>query len=387
MIEKGLIMEKIVDIIEAMAHEKNISVESAVGAFKEALIKTAKRCTTYSSAFEATVDMDVKDYSVEQVITIVKEDDERLEEEPDAVISLKEAQEEYGEDLELGDQLRSPFILEDHGRTASFNLFKELQYHIQRQVEQDLFEKYRDKVNTVMIGTVNRVDDDDNTFVEIGELKGLLSQRNRIKGEKFKRGDTIKALLRFVSIDPEMGMFLELTRTSPKFLEKLMAKEVPEIEDESVVIMASARIPGQRAKLALKTDFPNIDPIGAAVGVRGTRINAVSSELDGENIDCVDYSPIPEVFITRALSPAIAQSVKITSTTEKKAVVNITGDQKAKAIGKSGINIRLASMLTGYTIELNEIEGVTDRTGESSGNMPSEAEKTKNTDALADLFK
>ena len=380
-------MEKIVDIIEAMAHEKSITVESAVDAFKEALIKTAKRCTTYSSAFEATVDMDVRDYSVEQVITIVKDDDERLESEPDAVLSLKEAQEEYGEDLELGDQLRSPFVLEDHGRTASFNLFKELQYHIQRQVEQDLFEKYRSKVNTVMIGTVNRVDDDDNTFVEIGELKGLLSQRNRIKGEKFKRGDTIKALLRFVSIDPEMGMFLELTRTSPKFLEKLMAKEVPEIEDESVVIMASARIPGQRAKLALKTDFPNIDPIGAAVGVKGTRINAVSSELDGENIDCVDYSPIPEVFITRALSPAIAQSVKITSTTEKKAVVNITSDQKAKAIGKSGINIRLASMLTGYTIELNEIEGVTDRTGESSGNMPSEVEKTKNTDALADLFK
>jgi len=380
-------MEKIVDIIEAMAHEKNISMESAVDAFKEALIKTAKRCTTPSSVFEAMVDMDVKDYTVEQVITIVNDDDERLETEPDAVISLSEAQAEYGEDLELGDQLRTPFILEEHGRTASFNLFKELQYHIQRQVEQDLFEKYKNRVNTVMIGTVNRVDDDENTFVEIGELKGLLSQRNRIKGEKFKRGDTIKALLRFVSIDPEMGMFLELTRTSPKFLEKLMEKEVPEIEDGSVQIMASARIPGQRAKLALKTDFPNIDPIGAAVGVKGTRINAVSAELNGENIDCVDYSPIPEVFITRALSPAIAQSVKITSTSEKKAVVNITSDQKAKAIGKSGINIRLASMLTGYTIELNEIEGVTDRTGESSGNMPSETEKTKNTDALADLFK
>ncbi|CAA6827445.1 MAG: Transcription termination protein NusA [uncultured Sulfurovum sp.] len=387
MIEKGYFMEKIVDIIEAMAHEKNISLDSAVDAFKEALIKTAKRCTTYTSAFEATVDMDVRDYSVEQVITIVKDDDERLETEPDAVMSLEEAQEEYGEDLELGDQLRSPFVLEDHGRTASFNLFKELQYHIQRQVEQDLFTKYKDKVNTVMIGTVNRVDDDDNTFVEIGELKGLLSQRNRIKGEKFKRGDTVKALLRFVSIDPEMGMFLELTRTAPKFLEKLMAKEVPEIEDESVQIMASSRIPGQRAKLALKTDFPNIDPIGAAVGVKGTRINAVSSELNGENIDCVDYSPIPEVFITRALSPAIAQSVKVTSTTEKKAIVNITSDQKAKAIGKAGINIRLASMLTGYTIELNEVEGVTDRTGESSGNMIPETEKTTNTDALADLFK
>ncbi len=379
-------MEKIIDIIEAMAHEKNISLESAVDAFKEAIIKTAKRCTSATSEFEVTIDMGKKDYTVEQIITIVNDDDERLKSKPDAVMSLSEAQEEYGADLEVGDQLRSPFILEEYGRTASFNLYKELQYHVQRQVEHDLFEKYKEKVNTIMIGIVNRVDDNENTFVEIGELKGLLSQRNRIKGEKFKKGDTIKALLRYVSIDPEMGMFLELTRTSPKFLERLMAKEVPEIEDGSVQIMASARIPGQRAKIALKTDFPNIDPIGAAVGVKGVRINAVSAELNGENIDCVEYSPIPEVFITRALSPAIAQSVKVIKGKEKKAIVSITSDQKAKAIGKSGINIRLASMLTGYAIELNEIEGVTDRRGDSSGDTQ-KIEKTTSTDALADLFK
>ncbi len=380
-------MEKIVDIIEAMAHEKNISLESAVDAFKEALIKTAKRCTTYSSHFEATVDMDVKDYTVEQIVLIVKDDDERFTTQPDSVISLEEAHELYGSDLELGDELRSPFILEEHGRTASFNLFKELQYHIQRQVEEDLFEKYREKVGQIMIGTVNRVDEKENTFIEIGELKGLLSQRNRIKGEKFKRGDTVKALLRYVNIDPEMGMFLEMTRTSPKFLEKLMEKEVPEIGDGSVVIVASSRIPGQRAKIALKTDFPNIDPIGAAVGVKGVRINAVSRELSSENIDCIDYSPIPEVFITRSLSPAIVQSVKITSPKEKKVIVNITSDQKAKAMGRSGINIRLASMLTGYNIELNEIEGITDRTNNSSENNHQEIKKTTNTDALADLFK
>ncbi len=380
-------MEKIVDIIEAMAHEKNISLESAVDAFKEALVKTAKRCTTYTSHFEATVDITQRDYSVEQIVIIAKDNDERFETEADAVISLEEAHELYGSDLELGDELRSPFILEEHGRTASFNLFKELQYHIQRQVEQDLFEKYRNKVGQVMIGTVNRVDEQDNTFIEIGELKGLLSQRNRIKGEKFKRGDTVKALLRYVSIDPEMGMFLELTRTAPKFLEKLMEKEVPEIADESVLIVASARIPGQRAKIALRTDFPNIDPIGAAVGVKGIRINAVSAELNGENIDCIDHSPIPEVFITRSLSPAIVQSVKITSSKDKKVMVNITSDQKAKAIGRSGINIRLASMLTGYTIELNEIEGITERAKENSGNKNTEIEKTTNTDALADLFK
>jgi len=378
-------MEKIVDIIEAMAHEKNITLESAIDAFKEALIKTAKRCTTPSSHFEATVDMNKKDYRVEQIITVAPDDDERFEKAPDSVISLQEAQEEYGADIEIGDELRSEFVLEEYGRTASYNLFRELQYHIQRRVEHDLFEKYREKVGTIMIGTVNRIDDNDNTFVEIGELKGILSQRNRIKGEKFKIGDTVKALLRYVSIDPEMGMFLELTRTAPKFLEKLMAKEVPEIADGSVEIVASARIPGQRAKLALKTEYPNIDPIGAAVGVKGVRINAVSKELAGENIDCVEYSPIPEVFITRALSPAIVQSIRITNTKKKKAVVNITNDQKAKAIGKSGINIRLASMLTGYTIELNEIEGITQRKSDSKSN--NEVEKTTNTDALADLFK
>ncbi len=380
-------MEKIVDIIEAMAHEKNISLESAVDAFKEALVKTAKRCTSFSSDFKATVDMDIRDYHVEQIITVVKDNDERIKDMPDAVISLSKAQEEYGSDIELGDELRSDFILESHGRTASHNLFRELQYHIQRQVEQDLFEKYRNKVGMVMFGTVNRIDNKENTFIEIGELKGILSQRNRIKGEKFKIGETVKALLRYVSIDPEFGMFLELTRTSPKFLEKLMEKEVPEIADESVEIVVTARIPGQRAKIALKTDFPNIDPIGAAVGVKGVRINAVSNELDGENIDCIDYSPIPEVFITRALSPAIIQSLKITDKKEKKVLINITSDQKAKAIGRSGINIRLASMLTGYTIELNEIEGITDRTGEHSGKSSSEPEKTTNTDALANLFK
>jgi N utilization substance protein A len=379
-------MEKIVDIIEAMAHEKNISLESAIDAFKEALIKTAKKCTSYSSHFEANVDMEKKDYSIEQIITVVKDDDERFKTEPDSVITLEEAREEYGEDIDLGDELRSTFVLEEHGRTASHNLFRELQYHIQRRVEQNLFEKYREKVGSILIGTVNRIDDKDNTFIEIGELKGILSQRNRIKGEKFKLGDTVKSLLRFVSIDRELGMFLELTRTAPKFLEKLMEKEVPEISDNTVEIVASSRIPGQRAKLALKTEFTNIDPIGAAVGVKGTRINSVSRELSGENIDCVEHSPIPEVFITRSLSPAIVQSVKITDRKNKKALVNITSDQKAKAIGKSGINIRLASMLTNYTIELNEIEGVTQRTSSSSSHQPKE-EKTTNTDALADLFK
>ncbi len=387
-------MEKILDIVEAIAHEKSISKEHAVEAFQEALINTAKKLTSYTSTFEALIDNDTKTYTVNKVITVVADNDPQLfvevgrepnikEVESDSFIPLSEAK-EFDESIELGDQLKEEFILEDHGRTASANLFRELEYHLQRRIEQDLFEKYREKVGTVMLGTVNRVDADDNTHVEIGELKGVMSLRNRIKGETYKRGDTIRALLRYVSVDPEYGLFLELTRTSPKFLESLMASEVPEIDDGLVEIVNAARIPGERAKIALKTEQMNIDPIGAAVGVKGVRINAVSEELNSENIDCIEFSPIPEVFITRALSPAITQSIKVNAD-DKKAIINITGDQKAKAIGKSGINIRLASMLTGYTIELNEVEGVAERQVDSSDTT--EVAKTTDTSALADLFK
>ena len=386
-------MEKILDIIEAIAHEKNISKEHAQAAFIDALKNTAKKLTTFTSDFEVIMDEDTKTYNVNKVITVVADNDEQLmievgkegnkEKVPsDAFISLSEAK-EFDDSLEIGDQLKEEFILEEHGRTASANLFKELEYHVQRRIEQDLFEKYREKVGSVMLGTVNRVDADDNTYVEIGELKGVMSLRNRIKGETYKRGDSIRALLRFVSVDPQYGLFLELTRTSPKFLEALMASEVPEIADGVVEIVNAARIPGERAKIALKTEQMNVDPIGAAVGVKGVRINAVSEELNGENIDCIEYSPIPEVFITRALSPAITQSIKVDAA-EKKAIINITGDQKAKAIGKSGINIRLASMLTGYTIELNEVEGVAERQVDSS---EPEVAKTTDTTALSDLFK
>ena len=386
-------MEKILDIIEAIAHEKNISKEHALEAFTEAIKNTAKKLTSYTSNFEVIINNDTKTYSVNKVITVVADGDAKLftevgrepnieTVESDAFISLSEAK-EFDDSIELGDELKEEFVLEDHGRTASANLFRELEYHVQRRIEQDLFEKYREKVGTVMLGTVNRVDADDNTHVEIGELKGIMTLRNRIKGETYKRGDSIRALLRYVSVDPQYGLFLELTRTSPKFLESLMASEVPEIDDGVVEIVNAARIPGERAKIALKTEQMNVDPIGAAVGVKGVRINAVSQELNGENIDCIDYSPIPEVFITRSLSPAITQSIKVDAT-EKKAMVNITSDQKAKAIGKSGINIRLASMLTGYTIELNEVEGIAERQVDSS---EPEVAKTTDTTALSDLFK
>ncbi len=376
-------MEKILDIVEAIALEKGISTEEAIDGFKEALINTAKRVTNNPNGnFEVVIDRDKKIYNLYKIVSVIDDSIEIAPEDIDSFLNLIQAK-EYDDSIEVGDKLKSEIVLEDYGRTASSFLFKELEYHIQRRIEKSIFESYKAKIGTILIGTVNRVDTNNNTFIEIGELKGLLTQRNRIKGEKFKRGDTIKALLRYVSIDPEYGLILELTRTAPKFLEKLMAKEVIEIEDGTVEIINSARIPGERAKISLKTDHMNIDAIGAAVGVKGVRINSVSKELSNENIDCLEYSPIPEVYITRALSPAIIKSVKIDG---KKAIINITGDQKAKAIGKNGINIRLASMLTGFNIELNEVAGISDRSAQTKLKEFKDNQKTKDTSALADLF-
>jgi len=377
-------MEKVNAIIEAIAHDKDISPKSAREAFKEALIRTAQRLEGRECKFEIADDEANDKIEIYRVLTVVSDDDERLEQNPEIYINLEDAK-EYG-DVEIGDEIRLEFDLEEYGATGASNLYKELEYHLQRHIEQDLFEGYKKKVGSIISGVVTRVDEDDNTYVEIGELRGILTLRNRIKGEKFKVGDSVKALLKFVKVEPKIGMFLELTRTAPKFLEELMKKEVPEIEDGYVEIVSSARIPGDRAKVALTTDRTNIDPVGAAVGTNGVRINAVSRELNGENIDCIEYSPIPEVYISRALSPAVVKSVKIVSNKEgeKKAIVDVTSDQKAKAIGKSGINIRLASMLTKYAIELNDVEGTTltsDTTKEDS------LTKTTDTSALEDLFK
>lgn len=376
-------MEKVNAIVEAIAHDKNISVKSAKEAFKAALINTAKRLEGRECAFEVVDNEKANRVDIYRILTVVANDDKALEQSPEVYIGLDEAK-EYGE-VEVGDHLRLEFHLEDYGQTGAANFYQELEYHLQRFIEQELFEGYKEKVGSVVLGVVTRIDEDDTTFVEIGELKGILTQRNRIKGERFRVGDSIKALLRFVKVDPKFGMSLELSRTAPKFLEALLTKEVPEIEDGDVEIVASARIPGERAKVALMTDRVNIDPVGAAVGSNGVRINAVSKELSGENIDCIEYSAVPEIYIARALSPAVIKSVRIVSNKEddKRAIVDITSDQKAKAIGKSGINIRLASMLTKFAIEINDAEGSSSATATNEEQIS----KTSDTSALEELFK
>ncbi len=375
-------MEKIANIIESIANEKGLKIEDAHEAVSSALINTAKK--VFGAEYEYCVENDeeTKQLALFQKVLVVANNDERLEENHDEVetyMDIKSAK-EVDPDIEIGDELTYKLSLDNMGRTAAAILYRELEYHIQRVLERNIFDKYQNKIGDLISTTVTRVDGDENTFVEFREVRAVLPMKSRIKGEKFKPGDVIKSIIRKVYIDRKTGMQVELSRTSPKFLEELLSLQVPEIKDELVIIHSSARIPGERAKIALSTVSPNIDPIGATVGTKGVRINAVSRELHGENIDCIEYSPIPEKLISRALSPALITAVRIEG---EKAIVTLPSDQKSKAIGKSGINIRLASMLTGFEIELIEQGGSTSSSTEEGSNKQDDS---NGMDALKALF-
>ncbi len=377
-------MEKILDIVEAIAHEKGLKPEKVKEALKTAFIQTAKRVINPKFAFEAVINNQTKTLDVIQTITVVADDDERLKDEEmaPAYISITEAR-EYDDQVELDDQLQIPHDLEEYGRTAASTLHREIEYHVQRLIEDEIFNKYKAKIGTLVTGRVTRVDNNNATYIDVDEVRAVLPMKSRIKGEVFKVGDHLKAVVRRVNMDKENGIQIELSRTSPKFLEELLALEVPEIADGTVVIEKSARIPGERAKIALVSMHPQVDAVGATVGVKGVRINAVSQELIGENIDCIEYTSIPELFLSRIMSPAIISAVEIVKDENgeaEKAIITLSSDQKSKAIGKGGINIRLASMLSGLNIELVE----SDKSEQESSKGSSEQKES--VDALAALF-
>jgi N utilization substance protein A len=377
-------MEKILDIAEAIANEKGLKSDKVIEALKSAFIQTAKKVINPKFAFEAIVNHETKSFDIIQIITVVPEDDPRLQDPQvaPAYISIKEAR-EYDDQVELDDQLQIPHNLEEYGRTAASSLHREIEYHIQKLVEDEIFSKYKSKIGTLVTGRVTRVDNKNATYIEVDEIRAVLPMKNRIKGESFKVGDHLRAVVRKVNMDKENGIQIELSRTSPKFLEELLALEVPEIADGAVIIQKSARIPGERAKIALLSTHPQVDAVGATVGVKGVRINAVSQELIGENIDCIEYSSIPELFISRIMSPAIISSVEIVTdpkTKEQKAIITLPSDQKSKAIGKNGINIRLASMLSGMDIELVENDALSRKTDSQA------KESNDGMDALKALF-
>ena len=385
-------MEKILDIINSIAYEKGISVENTTEAIKDALIMTAKKTIDQDMEFSADIDEESKELKLFQMIEVVEDDTEGLDEQiegKEKYITLTVAK-TMDPDLEVGDKINYDLEFENLGRTFSTRLYKEMEFKIQRTIEDGIFNKYKEKVGSIINARVVRVDEHENTYVEMGEVKGIMSRKNRIKGETFKVGDVIRALVKSVRVEKAHGLVVEISRTSPRFLEALLFMEVPEIEDGIITIHGCARIPGERAKIALSSSDPKVDPIGSVVGAKGVRITSVSDVLNGENIDCIEFSPIKEMYISRALSPAIVASIVLTKNPNEderdSAIISITSDQKARAIGKKGFNIRLTSMLTKTDIEINELEAPAISEIDSDDEGSSDGKSTDLT-SLSSLFK
>lgn len=364
-------MEKILDIADSLANQRGLGKVQVREVLKRAMIDTAKTIVGEGFMYEANINEEEKIIELRQKQEVVPDGDERALEQENTFIELKKAK-EIDQNVEVGDTLSYEISLDAFGRVGASHLQENLEKELQILTESSLYNKYKDKMGKIVSGTVTRVDEVGTTYIEFEEIRAMLPMKNRIKGEFFKVGDVIKSVVKRVQINKKEGIRVELSRTTPKFLIELLKLEVPEIGEGSVIVEKASRIPGKRAKIAIFTDRNDIDPVGATVGVKGVRINAVSKELCGENIDVISHSPIDELFISRSMSPAIVESV---TCNDKKATIKITTSQKPKAIGKNGINIRLASMLTGFEIELEEIPDT------------AEAQEKQAPKALADLFK
>jgi len=356
-------VEKVQELLSLVANEKGLDFDEVKEAFKRSIIKTAKKVLG-----DIDVDVEMKDGELKIYQNFEVVNDDRALENPEKYLYLDEAK-EFDENVQLGDKLRAELDLSKLGRSGAMALQREFDREITRLLENEIYRKLISKLNTIVSAEVIKVDSDENTWVEIEGVKGVLPRRNRIKGEKFEVGDVMKALLKYVHFDNKKGITIELSRTSPKFLEKLIEQAVPEARDGIIKIHSSARIPGVRSKVAVSSLNPNVEPIGTIIGKNGVRINAISNELNGENIDVIEYSNKPEIYVARALSPAIIKNVKIDEK-EGIAYVEVDPQEKAKAIGKNGVNITLASMLTKYKIELKDSQ-----------------EKKSDTSKLENLFK
>lgn len=370
--------------MEIIAYEKGLQLESVQNIVEGEILKLAKN--TLGAEKNYVIDFDKKDKTIKLFykLKIVDSDKkERVLEE--SSLDSSESSADFGEsksesnaeffdsekEIRLNDALKMPnidgdslhigdeILLEinlseiDINRNITSTLLKDFEALMEKSLENQIYEQLKSHIGKIVNGMVIFVDKrSEDSIVEIDATRAKLPRKNRIKGEKFAVGENISCILKNIYFDKKYGIQIELSRTTPKFLEELLRLEVPEIADGEVSIIKCARIPGVRAKVAVQSNTPRVDAVGATVGVKGVRINAVSKKICGENIDCIEYSPVAEAFVANALSPAKIKSVKIEG---EKATITIHSEQKPKVIGKDGVNIRLASMLLGLELIINDI--------------------------------
>ena len=275
--------------------------------------------------------------------------DERVHFNPEHHIMINDAK-KIKKGVELNDEVIFPLeAKDDYGRIAAQTAKQVIIQRIREAERTSIIDEYGTKEGEIISGIVQKVERG-NVYIDFNRATGILPTEEQIPGEFFQRGQRIRAYL-FSVEDTQRGINLRLSRTHPKFIEKLFAMEAPEIQTGTVEIKAIAREAGSRSKIAVSSNDEHIDPVGSCVGQKGTRVNTITQELSGEKIDIIPWKEDPREFVSNSLSPAKVLSIEINET-DHKAVVEVSDDQLSLAIGKGGQNVRLAAKLTGWRIDI-----------------------------------
>lgn len=296
--------------------------------------------------FDIIINIDKGDFEIWRNREVVE--DEEVED-PNLQITLSEAK-KIDEDYEVGEDVTDEVKLADFGRRAILSLRQNLTSRILDLEKNNLYAKYKDRIGEIVTGEVYQVWKREILVLDDEGNELILPKSEQIPSDYFRKGDTIRAVVIKVEMKNNNPLIV-LSRTSPVFLERLFELEVPEIFDGLITIKKIVRVPGERAKVAVESYDERIDPVGACVGMKGSRIHGIVRELKNENIDVINFTNNVQLFIQRALSPAKISSIKINEET-KEAEVYLMPNEVSLAIGKGGLNIRLASQLTGYEIDV-----------------------------------
>ena len=310
--------------------------------FKNVLIKTYGT----DENFDVIINIDKGDFEIWRNREVVADEDI---EDPNTQITLKEAK-KIDADYEIGEEVTDEVKLAQFGRRAILNLRQNLASRIMELEKDHIFNKYKTKIGDIVTGEVYQVWKKEILILDDEGNELILPRTEQIPSDYFRKGDNLRAVVFKVELRNNNPLII-LSRTSSVFLERLFELEVPEIFDGLITIKKIVRVPGERAKVAVESYDERIDPVGACVGMKGSRIHGIVRELRNENIDVINFSANTQLFIQRALNPAKVSSIKLHEDT-KRADVYLKPEEVSMAIGKGGLNIRLASQLTGYEIDV-----------------------------------
>ncbi len=345
--------------IEALCQEQGIERDLVIDAMKEAVRAAAKK--QFRSGEDIQVDWN-QETGIELSATKVVVDEVAN---PATELSIDEARELAGDEIELGDALLLPLPMEELGRIAAQTAKQILFQKVRDAVRSNVYEQYVDKIGDLVNGYVKRFERG-NIIVDLGNLEAILPRSQQSRGEQWNQGERIRVVINNVSKESK-GPQVEVSRTSPELLLRLFEMEVPEIYDGTVVIKSAVREPGERAKIAVTSNERDVDPVGACVGMKGSRVQAIIRELRGEKIDIIEWSDEPSVFAANALSPAKVNQVRITDIENRQMEVIVNEDQLSLAIGKRGQNVRLATKLVGWNIDIRSEEEIKREVSEQMG--------------------